>query len=441
MPSVIMPDGTIQELPDPSKLTPGEIDHLKSVLNQIEMTQIRPTLPSWKQIGTEAAKGTARHGIPLALQAAGAVGGTMAGGPGLGAILESVGGAGGEALVQQMGLAEPSVTNIILGGVIPPAVRGVGAGTRATGMLPARLFAGREAFGEAAENIFKKKLLPGPSFDELITKVQGSQARVPLQGINKTIDDILAAEAQQAKTSTRKTIEESLQPIKEFVSPPEETLTRSFPGIYKGKLEEGRTIPTSYTQPQTVDLTAAQLFEQAKRLRREAFQAGDPTVGQKLYKVRESMLDALEQAGVAVRPALARYKKEEAVETLGSIAFRAKPVEIFKNTLKKDKYFSTAFSQSEQDDILKVLRQLPGISPSGSRGIIGRAVTGATGIAQQNIPLTIAGMTAPDIVGGALVTHEGRRFLEFILTHTGQKLTYPMLGLVAQFVRIQAGQP
>lgn len=350
--------------------------------------------------------------LPTAGSYGGAALGAALGGPPGAVVGEVLGSVGGEAASQMAGFSEPSLTQLGLAAVGGPLTRGAAALGRNLLVRPmAKMFAGRPVVAQAAEQGMKKMLLPGEPAEQIFNRVTANQTVIPTGETQTRVVELLADEAKRANTPVKKEIVEALKPLQRFFGAP------------------------AGTQPMS---QVNDLFEESKRLRSladEAYKKGKTQLGNKLSEVRAAMFRDFEQSGVTeVRQAAARYRREQAVEKLGSIAGKPEALTKYREALKQDKLFAGTFNDADQAQIEKILKRVGTVSPSGFAGVVGRSILGTAVGSQAGLGAGIAAATLPDMIGSALATKTGRNYLEKLLVG-GTGFDAPKAAAFTQFMR------
>jgi hypothetical protein len=297
-----------------------------------------------------------------------------------------------------------------LGRAAMPLVKGLGSSVLKT-------FGTREVVSEAAESLLGKWL--GPRIPSAVLYQQAKELGqiIPAAQTGQTIKDIVGQELWRAPTEVRGQILSVLQPLRKY-----------FPDMSKG----------------VRGMSVADMMEESQRLRSAASSAfntpGSEKLGMAIDKVREAMLKDMESQGAGVvREAPKAYRKEMALERLGTLMSKPGPVSKIKDFAKDNSLFKGAFDQQEQEQILRIARKMSTVAPSGGSGVIGKIATTAAGGSAGGVEGAAIGYLAPEAIRAVLATKFGRDFAEKILAGT-TTLDHPRMAALAMFARGMMGE-
>jgi hypothetical protein len=331
--------------------------------------------------GSDMAGAATGMAIKSALPMAGSIiGMSLIGIPG-----DPIGAAIGTIANQALGIEEPSIAAIGLAMAAGPVARtGMMVGKSVLGAA-LKAGGGREVVSGIAEKLTERLFNPIVSSDELFAAA-AQKANVPIPAFNtaRSIADTLAAEAKRADTPIKQSILKALNPLKNFYQ-------NSAPG-------------------------AGEIATEAKRLRlmsKEAFNKGNPDLGNALSNVRNSMFDDAARSGVPeLRAAATTYRREAAIEDLQGVMRQHNPLKHYEDLKDKNALFRGVFSKTEQKQIEHILKQMSTVSPSG---VMGRLLTTVGGQQVGGWKGAVAGFIAPEIAAKVISTGPGRKFMEHLL--------------------------
>jgi hypothetical protein len=357
----------------------------------------------------QAAKGI----IPTAGMIGGAALGAPAG-PGGALIGGSAGSAVGEGINQALGITEPSLAQIGLAGAAP----GVGAGAmgllRQGGGIAAKMFGGRQVIASQAAAVAKEMFsppIPSQVLYERVAQNYNNIAVVPTKTVD-SINKILNEEAKNLPTEVSESIMNAVIP-------------------FVGKL----TGATQDTRVKQAAIAVRDLQHQA----RTAYASKNSRLGDAMTAIRNAMMDDVEDVGVAaLREASKAHRKQIAVKDLDSIIHQAQPLKAYEAAMQKNSLFSGSFSAAEHEQIKTMLTRLTTVAPSGSSGVLGRAITTMAGAQLGGAAGAVGGAIVSDVTAYALSSAAGRKFLQKLLV--GNVWDAPKAAALATFVRGQMAE-
>lgn|SRR5262245_2797455 len=331
--------------------------------------------------------------------AAGAAIGTMiAPGPGTAAgalIGEMLGGGGGEYLSQKLGWSEPSGASIALSAAAPGIGKAVKPAWQFAKELGVKSLASRPLVAEAAESLLKKWLSPAATSESLRQAAASTRAMIPTNSTAKAVDDLLKVEINRMPLPTQERLKEVLQPLANFST------------VARGK---GFQI----VRTQNVGDAMADVRRLASEAR-TAFSGANPNneLGHALNKVRNSLLDDLERAGVPeVREAAKAYRKEAALEELGRLMGKSEPGTKIRDFARDNPMFKGAFTPKEMDLIDQISKKVTFVAPTGGAGVLGRLATMTTGGFAGGPWGVLLGAAGPEGIRTLLSSAKGQQFIE-----------------------------
>jgi hypothetical protein len=355
--------------------------------------------------------GQAAKGI---IPTAGMIGGAALGAPAgpFGAI--AGGGAGsalGEVVNQSLGITEPSLGQVALAGAAPGIGAGImGLGRHALG-IAAKMFGGRQVIASQAGAVAGKVFGPPTASEVLYNRVaQSNNVPVATQNLNTTLKNLLQEEKLNLQTPESKAIVATLVDLSAAASS-----------------AGGNTVKQAAIAVRDLQHAASLAYKDKGRL------------GEVLTQVRNAVLDDVDDAAVpALREASKAFRREMAVKDLEGIIHKAKPLDEWDKMVRTNKLFTKSFSEAEREQIRTMMTRLTQVAPSGSSGVMGRAMTTLAGAHLGGAAGAVLGAIPSDITAYALSTAGGRRFLGKLLV--GNVWDAPKAAALATFVRGQQAE-
>lgn len=356
-----------------------------------------------------------RSALPMLGGLAGGAGGAMLGG--WGAIPgEMIGSGLGEKANQMLGITEPSKLDIGISTLAPGVGRALKPVAKGLATAAVKTFGTREFVSEAAGSLLNKWLGPRVPSSVLYRQAEELGQIIPASSTGDTIRNIVQSEIKRAPTEVRSDILTVINPLRKF-----------FPDASKG----------------VRGMSVADMMEESQRLRgmaAKAYEAGSEKLGLTIDRVRQAMLSDLESQGAdVVREASTAYRKEMALERLGSLLSKPHPTSKIKDFAKNNSLFSGAFDETEKAQILRIARKLETVTPSGASGIVGQIATTAGGGELGGLGGAAAGYFTPKMIQALLATKFGRDMTEKLLAGSYQA-GGPGYAALAMFARGMLGQ-
>lgn len=394
-----------------------------------EMTEASPPPPGFVMGDQEAESASAVSGVvdavrtfalPAltmikkgALPTAGAiVGGSVGSAIGVGPIIGgSVGAGAGSALNQTLGITESSGADILMDMAMPP-LASIAMGTlKQVGGSVLKAFGGRQNVAAIADDIVSRLYTPKVSSGDLFTRALSTTNPIQATKTAQVIDDVLQREAAAAPTEVNQAIINAVKPLELYFKAPNRSVAMIDSAVKDLRLASSA-----------------------------AYKSGNSRLGNTLSEIRNALFDDAEASGVgALKEAAKAYRRESAVEELGSVLRQAQPLKAFKDLQDKNALFRGAFDESEKTQIEAVMRRLAQSAPSGFSGVLGRVLASGAGAQVAGMGGAVVGGTLPDMAAYALSTAPGRRFMGKLLT--GQNVwDAPKTAALATFVRAQMAE-
>lgn len=426
----------------------------------------------------------AKHLAPAVLPMAGALGGAGLGGaigataqvarPVLGTFLgESAGGMAGEALNQAAGLTEPSAGQIGLSGIAAPAGRAsqvVRPPEKGLGVVPmTNIFGQPSRRASRTLNVLGAReleetlgrMVPAKAAREFFREASAAGVTVPLPKTAEALDTVIG---QLSTASTRPTALRPLQNLKnkiqqrQFELPPDQLQQElELLGDMIGTAQKKGG--TGFGAVKHVRAAIERDLENAVEVGRAGGMRGD-------FRAIEAL-----QLG---RQASLRQQTLNELETLAANAFKPlrgqgeaqqfNAAEVIRG-IRKNRFFTKAFSEKEQQEIIKLLGKINKIPPLppptgqtfgfGQVGTVG-AAAGTIGIgasmfglpAQEAAGVGLAaglglpiGFNSVRVISQTLNFKEGRKLLGNLLSANKGDLTTEGMALLAGFLRAQTTEP
>lgn len=397
------------------------------------------------------------------------------------AALGPLGGAGGEAINQLMGVTEPSASQIAAAGLVPKAI-GAGANVIRTGwnMLP----------GAGARNLNR---IAGQEAMGKVNSMAGLQGEIGTPSVGfKGPDAMLESSRQLFQQATKQgaiiPMTSTLKEIDRHIA----DLSHGSPEVVKMNSRAVRRLESTKAKIQANQgLSPADL--QAELAGYDDFQnelAKKGGGGSRAYistkHLLEDDLDAAASltggpAAELLTNARQLWKRGKTLKEMEGYIQKATKYQSGQGEdvrfngykvvedLQKNRYFKTGFSESEQKDIkdlLLKLNKLPALPPPGGakwgsgpiweRIALGGAIGGATGLSKEGpsserlaygLGSAAAGFLLPDIhqmskiIVQTVSMKTGRALLKTLLTNSDGTITPKVMSILGAFVTAQSAQP
>jgi hypothetical protein len=323
----------------------------------------------------------------------------------------SAGSAVGEGINQALGITEPSMGQVALAGAAPAIGAGImGLGRHALG-IAAKMFGGRQVIASQAGAVAGKMFGPPTASEVLYNRVANSNnAPVATKNLTATLKDLLQEEKLNLQTPESKAIVATLVDLSAAAS-----------------TAGGNTVKQAAVAVRDLQHAASLAYKDKGRL------------GEVLTQVRNAVMDDVDDAAVpALREASKAFRKEMAVKDLEGIIHKAKPLDEWDKMVRTNKLFTKSFEPAEREQIRTMMTRLTQVAPSGSSGVMGRAMTTLAGAHLGGAAGAVLGAIPSDITAYALSTAGGRRFLQKLLV--GNVWDAPKAAALATFVRGQMAE-
>jgi hypothetical protein len=329
----------------------------------------------------------------------------------------SAGSAVGEGINQALGITEPSLAQIGMAGAAP----GVGAGAmgllRQGGGIAAKMFGGRQVISSQAAAVAEKMFGP-PTAAEVLYQRAAQSNNVPVNPAKVTaaVGEIITKESTNMATDVSGAIKAAVMPWVQTAGNPDPVL------------------------PKTVGAAATAVKDLMYQIKAAyASRPANTRLAKVLTGVRNAVMDTVDDVGVpALREASKAARREMAVKDLEGIIKSAKPLTEWDDAIVNNSLLRDTFKPAEREQIKTMLTRLTTVAPSGSSGVLGRAITTMAGAQLGGAAGAVGGAIVSDVTAYALSTAAGRRFLEKLLV--GNVWDAPRAAALATFVRGQMAE-
>jgi hypothetical protein len=419
-----------------------------------EVMQEQQAKPGWLQSVDEAVLPTGGNiiggafgggvGAPFGMAIPGAIAG------------ESIGGALGEGANQLLGITQPSLTNIGMAAVAPPAIRGaIGAAKAGIARIPGAAVELQALGTKMAKQMAGKSIEPSGTSQELFTMLkqmsddgakQGmGPILIPQKHLLQTSKDILEREMRVPIESSR---DSSVLKLAEEAKHLAETNPDGIPieAFQSLKSRFGRDSAFDTTKPKSSQAANKQLFASLERDLDEAVKGGGTPAA--------DMLKAATQASKLemTRDELADHIARKIVQPQQNTGLEYVNAKGLMQHLKNDKRIR-GLPLDQQDDLkatASMLLKIPNLPPPGQFGsgrAVGRAgLVGAGTLYATGDPTmsSIAGgiaAGAPQVISYALTTTPGRALMRALLESNQGTLTHKALSILSSFMTATQSQP